>query len=284
VSKQYDATLNLIIDEESTKWGNYLISRTGIPQGTVSFLDSDLSSTLQADKLFLVEGPSPAILHLELESSSRLGIPAKLLRYNVAAQSVHKLPVHSIVMLLRPIANATDLPGYYEVFSADGLPYLTFRDTVLRIWEESIDHLLAAGAGLAPLALLTNEAAADLPIAFSRLRERLHADDVPDTLEHKLLGAAYVLCGLRYEQHQVDELYQELNMILEDSTTYQAIIRKGQVKEAHSIILRQGAQRFGQASEQTASIIGAISDQDHLERIIDRILNATGWEDLITTT
>jgi hypothetical protein len=71
VSKQYDATLNLIIDEEPTKWGNYLISRTSIPHGKVSFLDSDLSSTLQADKLFLVEGSSPSILHLELESSGR---------------------------------------------------------------------------------------------------------------------------------------------------------------------------------------------------------------------
>jgi hypothetical protein len=112
----------------------------------------------------------------------------------------------------------------------------------------------------------------------------LHADDVPANLEHKLLGAAYVLCGLRYEQQQIDDLYQELNMILEDSTTYQAIIRKGQVKDAQSIILRQGAQRFGQTSEQTTSAIRSISDHDHLERIIDHILKAANWDDLLATT
>jgi hypothetical protein len=38
-------------------------------------LDTDLSATLQADRLFCVEGPTPYALHLELESTGRLGIP-----------------------------------------------------------------------------------------------------------------------------------------------------------------------------------------------------------------
>jgi hypothetical protein len=166
-------------------------------------------------------------------------------------------------MLLRLNANATDLTGYHEELGADNVPYLTFRYAVVRIWEESIEHLLSAGAGLAPLALLTNEAAADLPCAFDRVRKRLHAGDVLDTVEHKLLGAAYVLCGLRYETERIEELFQELNMILEESTTYQAILKKGltqgALKEAQSVILRQGTTKFGEASTSATMAIQSIT-------------------------
>ena len=79
-------------------------------------LDTDLSSSLQADKLFRVTGSSPAVLHLEFEVSGRLGIPERLLRYNVAARGVlGPIPVHSVIVLLRPAANATDLTGTLEV-------------------------------------------------------------------------------------------------------------------------------------------------------------------------
>ena len=46
------------------------------------------------------------------------------------------MPVHSVIVLLRPTANATDLTGILEVPGADGRPYLTFRYTVVRVWQE----------------------------------------------------------------------------------------------------------------------------------------------------
>jgi hypothetical protein len=118
VPKQYDSTLNELIESDFTRWGNYLASRAGVPSGTITTRDTDLSSTLQADRLFQIDGPSPSILHLELESNGRLGIPKELLRYNIAAWGLNELPVHSIVMLLRPKANASDLTGYFELFGA----------------------------------------------------------------------------------------------------------------------------------------------------------------------
>jgi hypothetical protein len=284
VAKHFDSTLNLMIDDDPTRWGNYLAAKIGVPPGPITALDTDLSSTLQADRLFLINGPSPAILHLELESTGRLGIPDELLRYNIAARAVNKHPVHSIIMLLRPKANARDLTGYHEIMGVDNQPYLSFRYTVVRLWEQSVDSLLAAGWGISTLALLTNEAAGDLPGAFHRVRDRLRADGVPDNVERGLLSSAYVLCGLRYSDQMIDDLYRELNMILEDSTTYQAILRKGQVKEAHSVILRQGTQRFGLASEPIAAAIRAITDHDRLGRMIDRVLVADGWDDLLATT
>src|SRR5579872_3699874 len=216
-----------MIDGYPTNWGNFLASRAGVPLGPITTLDTDLSSTLQADRLFQVEGPSRAILHLELESTGRLGIPAELLRYNIAAWGVTGLPVHSVVMLLRPKANASDLTGHYEIDGGDKQAYLSFRYTVVRVWEESVDGLLAAGPGIAPLALLTNEANADLAGAFARFRNRLKSDGIPDTVERTVLGLAYVLCGLRYTSEQIEDLYRSLSMTLEDSSTYQHILQKG---------------------------------------------------------
>jgi hypothetical protein len=141
----------------------------------------------------------PAVLHLELESSGWLGIPGRLLRYNVAAWAVTELPVHSVLVLLRPKAAASDLTGLLELPGANGQAYLTFRYSVIRIWQETIEVLLAAGPGIAPMALLTNEADADLPLAFSRFRSCLRASGVPDNVERGLLGSTFVLCGLRYD-------------------------------------------------------------------------------------
>src|SRR5580704_19202788 len=104
-----------MVDSDPTKWGIYLASQVGVPIGPIATLDTDLSSTLQADRLFRIDGPTPAVLHLELESTGKLGRPAQLLRYNVAAWGTTGLPVHSVLIVLRPKANASDLTGEYEV-------------------------------------------------------------------------------------------------------------------------------------------------------------------------
>src|SRR5580692_11065715 len=105
----------------------------------VSVLDTDLSSTLQADRLFRIDGSVPAAIHLELESTGRLGIPEELLHYNVAARAATGLPIHSVLVLLRRKATGSDLTGQLVISGADGVPYLTFRYVVLRVWQESLE-------------------------------------------------------------------------------------------------------------------------------------------------
>ena len=73
MSKPFDATLNSLIDGHAADWGNFFAARAGIPPGHVEPLDTNLSVTAQADKLFRIDGPTPAALHLEFESSGRLG-------------------------------------------------------------------------------------------------------------------------------------------------------------------------------------------------------------------
>lgn len=292
MSKPFDTMLNTLIGVHEEDWARHFGDRAGISSGAITSLDTDLASNLQADRLFLIgDGESKAVLHLELESSGKLGRPAKLLRYNVAAWAQYDAPVHSVLIVLRPKGNARDLSGEYQVADVRGRPYLSFRYTVVRLWEESVEGLLDAGLGVAPLALLTNEAADDLPRAFSRFLDRLRVDRIDDSLKQGLLSSAYVLCGLRYSPEEIERLYREMSMILEDSSTYQLILNKGvavgreegRAEEARRLLLRLGTHRFKAPSPSVEAAIAAISDSKRIERLVERVLDASGWDDLLTT-
>lgn len=292
MSKPFDTILKTLIVGHLGEWTAYLAARAGLPVGPAEPLDTDLSATLQADRLFRVRAEPPFVLHLELESTGRLGIPAELLRYNVAAYGAVGLPVHSVLVLLRPKATATDLTGVLDVPGADGRPYLTFRYTVVRVWQETVASFLAAGPGLAPLAVLTNEAAADLDAAVERFRDRLAEPDVPPHLAKALFGSSFILCGMRYDEAQVEAIYERLSMTLEDSTTYQLVLKRGEargkaegeaqgrVAEARGLVARLGTRKF---SSPPPAALDAIADRERLERIAERILDAAGWDDLLAT-
>ncbi len=297
MGKPFDASLSTLIDECPADWAGYLAARVGLPPGPWAAVETDISRTVQADRAFRIDGPSPEVVHLEMESSSRLGIPRDLLRYNAILHHVTGLPVHSVLMLLRRSANASDQTGVYEVRSATGRRVHTFEYTVVPVWRESVDSFLSV-PGLSPLALLTDEAAADLPAAFERFRQRLREPVIPDTVVPTLLTTSYVLCGLRHDDTQIRELDMSLSRVLEDSTTYQWILKqgfakgeaKGQVEgkaegkaeEARALLLLQGRKRFGEPTEADRSALAGVSELDRLERMAVRMLDAVSWVDLLT--
>jgi hypothetical protein len=250
MSKPFDASLNSLIDDRPDDWAAFLAARAGIPPGPAEVIDTDLSLTVQADKVFRINGAVPALVHLELESSSHLGIPHDLLRYNVLLWHQTGLPVHS-VLLLRPRANASDQTGVLALPGANGRAYLDFQYTVLRVWEESVDFFLSAGVGLAPLALLTDEADANLPAAFVRFGDVLQAAAAPATVIRSVFGSAMVLSGLRYHDDRMAEVLETMAVNMEESSVYQWILRKGLSKHAQETIFRQATRRFGPADEAT---------------------------------
>jgi hypothetical protein len=274
VNKPFDAGLNALIDAHLADWAAYLTARLGLPPGPAEPVDTDLSATLQADRLFRVNGPVPFVLHLELESGGRLGIPEELLRYNVQARKTTGLPVQTVVVLLRPKATATDLTGELELPGATGAVYLTFRYAVVRLWNE-------------PLALLTNEAAADLPAAVARVHARLQADALPATVEKDLLGFVAVIAALRYDKDYVKGLVMSGRGVLEESPLFQEILDRGKVEGraegARQTLLLVGEGRFGPAPTPIASALQSTSDSARLERMVKRLLAATGWDDLLAT-
>jgi hypothetical protein len=57
----------------------------------------------------------------------------------------------------------------------------------------------------------------------------------------------------------------------------------GSMEAAQTSILRLGTKKFGPVSHETEAALRAIQDRARLERILDRILDATSWADLIAT-
>ena len=70
---------------------------------------------------------------------------------------------------------------------------------------------------------------------------------------------------------------------MNESDTYLAIIDEGREKQVKKDILRLGKRRFGPADQTNESAIQAITDLDRLERLLDRILDASNWQDLLNT-
>ena len=104
-----------------------------------------------------------------------------------------------------------------------------------------------------------------------------------NTVAKSLLSSTYLLSGLRYSQDQIERLYMSLSTILEDSTTFQHTILIGRVRGYRDLLLRQGRSTFGDPSPAAESAIRGIEDVGRLERLADRLLTATNWDDLLAS-
>jgi len=295
MAKPFDASLNQLIDERPQEWATFLAERAGVPDGPAVVLDTDLSTTLQPDKLFRVDGPSPAVLHLELEVNSRLGIPLDLLRYNVVTHHLLRIPVHSVLVLLRPKANASDQTGEWLVPGADGRTYLTFRYSIVRVWQESMETFLRGGVTISPLAVVTNEAAADVEAAYRTVDRHLRHSNLPEHVRKKLMGTAVILGGLRYDKDQLREINMSLGSILRESSIVVDFMEEskaegkaegmaeGKEEALRSLILRLGRRRLGPMEPEIEALLIGIDDVSRLERISDHLFDAASWDDLLAT-
>jgi hypothetical protein len=57
----------------------------------------------------------------------------------------------------------------------------------------------------------------------------------------------------------------------------------GLVEALESTLLRLGRQRFGEPSEAASSALTALTDVKRLEKLTERLLQATSWQDLLDT-
>jgi len=287
--KPYDASLNALIDAGPADWVRLLAPRVGLTPGPAEPVDTDLSVTAQSDKAFRLVGPPAAILHIELEGGSRLGIPGRLLRYNVLLGHNRAEPVYSVIVLLKPAAGGSDLTGVYT------RPTLEFRYSVVRVWEETIESLIAVGPAVAPIALITAAAQADAYAAADRIDARLRQPDVSGSLTSELWSIAGFFGGLRFDPKFVKQLVGRYGVILEESSVYQEAVEKGErrgltqgltqgrVETVRDVLFLIAGQRFGAASPAAAAAVQAESDADRLRRLVERVASATGWDDLLAT-
>lgn len=280
----FDATLKNILQKFTRDFEEQL----GLigPQ-PASVLNVDLSTISAATDIVLGYGDPPLrLVDLNFQSSRDADLIRRLLMYNVLLHHRYGVPVHSVVVLLRPAADDPALTGELRYQGWPRRGKLTFKYEVVRLWRRPVRRVLAGLRGTLPLAPLCrlpeNVSVEDgLRRVIHRIDERLQREAPPEEAA-MLLSAAYVLTGLRVPREMSEELFRGVRHMRE-SSTYQAILEEGRKEEAQKMILQLGRQKYGAPNNAITEALTATTDLDRLERMANRLLLASTWDELLTT-
>jgi hypothetical protein len=160
-------------------------------------------------------------------------------------------------------------------------PITILRYRLVRVWQVPVDQLLAGGVGTLPLAPISDLHESRVPDDIRRMKERLNRERRRQWVAD-LWAATYVLLGLRYSDAFADMLFREV-LTMEESATYQAIVRKGRLAEARKFVILIGEDRLGPPSEAAAAAINALQDPEQLGRLGKRALHVGSWQELLGT-
>jgi predicted transposase YdaD len=256
--------------------------------GPLTPLNVDLSTVTAATDIALGHGDPPdQIVDINFQSGPDEDLPARILLYNALLHFRYRVPVHSVVVLLRPVADQRQITGKLRYVGRRRKGRIEFSYEVIRLWQQPVRRFLAGGLGTLPLAPLCRLAVATsleaaLAAVIHRVVERLEREAAPED-RARLLTATYVLAGLRVTPEVAERLFQGVRA-MKESSTYQAILAEGRTKALQETLLRLGRQRFHNSpSEAVQTTIQAITDEGQLERMTDRLLIVSSWQELLET-
>ncbi|MCI0463752.1 MAG: hypothetical protein L0Z62_43000 [Gemmataceae bacterium] len=284
----FDATLKDIVQKHPHDF-EAVLGLTG-PQPT-AVLNVDLSTITAATDIVLGHGdPLEALTDLNFQASRAGDLSRRVLLYNALLHYRFAVPVHSVVVLLRPVAADPNLTGKLKYVGRRRRDKVEFSFEVVELWKVPVRRLLEGGLGVLPLAPLCRlpEGASPqeaLQGVIRRIDERL-GQEAPPEEAGRLLSAAYVLTGLRVPQETAARLFEGIHSMRE-SSTYQAILEEGRTEgraeEARRILLRLARARLGEPGTAVETSLQGITDPERLERMIDRCHETSSWQDLLQT-
>jgi hypothetical protein len=242
--------------------------------------------TAATDIVFGLGDPLQEIVHIDAQASADADKHLDVLAYNGLLHRLYRVPVHSILLLLRSKAAHSNQTGSITYQARPGRGKMDFGYEIVRLWERPVEALLAGGLSTLPLALLGR-----LPTGVSleegmrqvveQVVERLQRDGAPEVVQ-RLLTATYILAGLRLPRDRAVAIFQGVRAMRE-SDTYQAILDEGEVRGVLRTVLRQGRKKLGEPDEPTLRAFRDINDLERLERLSDRLLEVGSWEELLQT-
>jgi hypothetical protein len=255
--------------------------------GEPAVLNVDLATVSAATDVTLGYGEPPTLLvDLNFQAGRDAGLPGRVRLYNALLDHRFGVPVHSLVILLRPDADATTLTGRLRYQALPRRGRVDYAYEVVRLWRRPARQLLAGGPGALPLAVLGQLPAgrsdeAGLAWVVHEMDRRLRRQADPADAR-RLLTAAFVLSGLRVPDEIAQRTFQGVSAMRE-SSTYQFILREGAAEGIQRVLLRQGRKRLGEPDESVQAALKAITDVDRLERMSERLLEVRTWQDLLAT-
>jgi hypothetical protein len=284
MSMPFDATLK---DLGSEAPADFLTTFDCTPVEPITLLNVDLSTvSTSADLAIGVGDPLMEVIHIDFQSSAAAWKHADTLVYNALLFREYHVPVHSIVLLLRPQAAHSNVNGAVNYATRSRRGKMDFSYELVPLWTWPADALLAGPLGTAPLAML-GALPQDVPLVDAltlvaqRLIERVEREAAPDRAR-KLLTASFLLAGLRVQRDLARQVFRGVRA-MRDSDTYMAILEEGREEQAKEDIRFLGQERFGPPDAAVVARLDAISDLARLNRIFVRSLKAANWEDLLNT-
>ena len=208
-----------------------------------------------------------------------------MLVYNALAFAHYHVPVHSIVLLLRPEAAHSNMNGTVAYAPRPGRGNMNFGYEIVRLWERPAEELLAADLGVVPLGMLGRlpegqSLEEGLASVAQRMVERIKA--APADRQKKLLTDAYLLTGLRVRRDIAAKIFRGVRA-MHESDTYLAILDEGQEKATRSAILAFGEERLGSPEESLVAQFNLVTDLDRLKRMVRRAAKAASWQEILDT-
>jgi predicted transposase YdaD len=208
--------------------GRWILSVAGVAdppeagERAWTLLDRELSSApLHADSVILLPETTSAasvpVLHLEFQTRPDAAIAERMLEYWIRLHRRFGRPIHQVVIHLKP--TASPLARIEEL----AVGHTRHRFTSLRLWEQNPEPLLADQA-LLPLAVLARSRSGTPEQLLGQVRQRLQAIADPDQ-RRRITSGCQLLAGLTFPPDVIQRLLAM--SILEDSSVYQYIVRKG---------------------------------------------------------
>jgi len=280
----FDATLK---DMGRESPDGFLAAFDRPPSSPVKLLNVDLSTvTTAADVILGLGDPLQEIIQLDFQSSAAAWKHGDLLVYNALLFAHYHVPVHTVIILLRPEAAHANLNGVLRYAPRPGGGSMEFSYEVVRLWERLAEELLSGDVGVVPLAMLgrlaENLSLEDgLTAIAQRVVERV-AKEAPPERAKKLLTDAFLLTGLRVRRDAAARIFRGVRA-MQESDTYLAILDEGQEKARREDILVVGEERLGTPDESVKNQLSNITDLDRLKRMHRRAVKAASWQEILET-
>src|SRR5260370_14885878 len=129
----FDATLK---DMGRESPDGFLAAFDRPPSSPVKLLNVDLSTvTTAADVILGLGDPLQEIIQLDFQSSAAAWKHGDLLVYNALLFAHYHVPVHTVIILLRPEAAHANLNGVLRYAPRPGRGSMAFSYDVVRLWE-----------------------------------------------------------------------------------------------------------------------------------------------------
>jgi hypothetical protein len=100
--------------------------------------------------------------------------------------------------------------------------------------------------------------------------------------EHCLEAGAKTLHSDEPKKGDLSSIYRGIGL-MQESTAYDEIMEEGEIKRSHRLLLLQGRERLSAPDAEVEGELTAIRDLDRLDRLIDAVLTANSWQELLAT-